>query len=401
MKDSNAYRAYSPKKLMLAIAGFAFFTLDKIVSFLSERNSRRAFNPLEIRNILVIGLTSIGNTIMFTPVLRHLKRCLPDATITFLQGGNKAAELIAYSPFIDRIITFNFKNSGWIERFKFMQQLRQENFDATVTVCGGMGYPRALIALSTGVPLRVGHEYEVGWYTHCGLFYNVRLSDRKDQHEVENNLDLLQKIGLTLNDEDNKLFAWISEDNKSWAKQFLDMHGIQNEDVIIGMHVGSDRASKGKRWPVEKFARLADKLYQKWHAKIILFFGPDEYSLIQSILDLMDTKPVIASEITLKQTAALIQHCTAFVCSDSGLGHIAAALQVPTVAIFGPADPVRFRPYGSIHKVVRKQLECSPCWGEQRFFDECMQRKCLLLITVDDVFETLNGMLEGSFRSEH
>lgn len=379
------------KKIKLTCEELAFSMCDK-AAYLWPSHPCESVDLSETRNILIIGFTGIGDTIMFTPVFRYLKKYAPDAKITFITSPNGTSEIVEGSSFVDRVITFDFYKASWRQRLQIAQVLKKKDFDCTLTIYPGLGYPRALFAFWTGADIRVGHEYKVGRYTNCGLFYNIKLPNIENQHKVESNLNLVRALGLSVDEQDREMLMYIADEDRIYAQQFLNELCLREGEVLIGMHTGSVVTGAGKRWPLERFASLADRLIQEYQARIMLFFGPDEQELANEIVNLMVEQPIIVKGLTLRRVAALIQQCSVFVSTDSALGHIAAALQIPTVAIFGPGTPVRTRPYGKQHVVITHELECSPCFDKPRFFT-CTHRKCLSLITVDEVFQAVGDII--------
>ena len=373
--------------------GLLFFVSDRIAEFRYNSHASDKFKPEQIQNILIIGFTGIGDTLLFTPVFRCLRRNLPHAKITFITSLNGSGEIVSDSGFVDKVIVSDFHKLSWASRFRLALKLRRERFDCTLTVFGGLGYPLALFAFWTGTPIRIGHRYNVSWYKDCGLFYSVKCPSVTKKHNVENNLDLVKSVNIDVASQDKVLFIHITESDREYAKRFLSKQ-IGCEDIpLIGMHPGTAASrGKGRRWSLEKFANLADRLIKECRAQIMFFFGPDEQELANEIVNLMVEQPIIVKGLTLRRVAALIQQCSVFVSTDSGLGHIAAALQIPTVAIFGPANPIRTRPYGKQHVVITHELECSPCFDKPRFFT-CTHRKCLSLITVDEVFHAIEDII--------
>ena len=159
------------------------------------------------------------------------------------------------------------------------------------------------------------------------------------------------------------------------------------------MHPGSGIHQAGfKRWPKEKFALLADRLIQEYSASIILLGGQEEKELAEEIKFLMKNNPfVFTGKTTLAQTASLIKKCSLFVSNDSGLLHVATAVNTPTVGIFGPTDPARTGPYSN-SSVVRKDLSCSPCYTGKPV--RCNSLDCIHQISIDDVFTKITDWLE-------
>ena len=133
----------------------------------------------------------------------------------------------------------------------------------------------------------------------------------------------------------------------------------------------------------------------KYTAKIIVFGGPFEKELIKKMSYLMKIKPIIVTNNTIKQTAALMKRCNILISNDSALAHIATAVKTKVIAIFGPTNFYWNAPYGNKHLVIRKDLPCSPCYIEiGQTNPKCKKLDCLKLITVQDVLQEVDKQLE-------
>ena len=157
------------------------------------------------------------------------------------------------------------------------------------------------------------------------------------------------------------------------------------------MHPGSGIHQAGfKRWPKENFAHLADRLISEYGTAIFLFGGPEERALAEEIESLMKNTPVImAGQTTLSQTAALIKKYCLFVSNDSGPMHMAAALNVPVVALFGPTDAKATGPVSDKSVVISNKVQCAPCHRRKCNRDF----SCMTKISVHEVMNNIDKML--------
>jgi heptosyltransferase-2 len=143
------------------------------------------------------------------------------------------------------------------------------------------------------------------------------------------------------------------------TRQLLTDWGIAPNDFLVGIHPGG--SSFDKRWPEENYAQVADALVQEYGAKILILRGPDEAELERNLQSTVQSKSIGYAPGSIRELAALIKRCNLFVCNDSGPMHIAAALDVPTVAIFGPTDHVAWKPLSDAATIVRRDMPCWPC----------------------------------------
>jgi heptosyltransferase-2 len=201
---------------------------------------------------------------------------------------------------------------------------------------------------------------------------------------------------------DKSLSIYPEKDYEDFACGYLAGLDIKNDDLLVGMHPGSSEkfGMINRRWPVRYFAKLADMIIDKKKAKILVFGGPKEENLRNKLKELCKNKNdvIIVSSLGIDQVASLIKKCNLFISNDSGLMHLAAIQDIRTVGIFGPADPRRTGPYGNKHMVIRKGLECSPCWSLEnigrRF--RCIKgsMECLESLGVDEVFDIIQKEID-------
>jgi heptosyltransferase-2 len=196
---------------------------------------------------------------------------------------------------------------------------------------------------------------------------------------------------------DKELVFYLNQENENFANEFIKKNKLQGR-YLIGVHPGCNRANEHRRWPKENFAILIDNL-TKENKIIFLFAGPDEIKETEWIYkNIKETEKVfLINETNLKNVSALIKKCKMFICTDSGLGHISTALKIPTLAIFGPAQYSRTKPYGEYGGYISLNLSCSPCL-KYPFFStssriNCINDfRCLKNIKPREVLNKLNNL---------
>jgi len=350
--------------------------------------------------VIVVSLSGIGNTLLFTPVLKNLKKTFPNSNVTVLVLDHTFGEVINGNPYVDEILTF--ENAKSIPaRIKFVLSLRKRKFDVSITAFPSNRIEYNLLAFLIGAKKRITHSYSVGYLRTLAFLQNVRVPAVLGIHDVEQNLKLLRPLGITETWNSNPS-TWLSDNDRQYADDFLVQHGIENRDLIIGIHPGSSKGMLSKRWPEERFAQVNDILYENYNVKIILFVGPDEIEIIYRIQRLAKSDPVIARDNTLKQTAAIIERCSLFIDTDSCLGHIAAAMGVPTITIFGPSNPKRTIPYGNKSVILQSDLLCVPCYRYPFYKTnskiKCKTMDCLKEISVEDVLDAVDKQMRRRCR---
>lgn len=341
----------------------------------------------KLERILIIMMGGIGNMIFLTPALKALRKAYPSSITSFLLGPYGAEEALGGSGLIDKkIIVGNKKHKGITGKIKLIQELRRENFSLSITSTGTNPLKSGLLCYLAGIKYRLGESIR-----GKGYFYNLKIAWNENHHEVESNINLIQKLGIRV--EDKNLYIHRSPEDEIFAQRIFADHYIDKK-LVIGMHPGSGmHQAEFKRWPKERFAQLADRIVNNYNASIIIFGGPEEINLANEIKKLMKTDPlVMTGKTTLAQTAALIEKCSLFVSNDSGLLHVACAVNPSTIGIYGPTNHRRTGPYSDSAVIIRKKLDCSPCYKGTKV--DCTQLDCLELISVEEVLEAANSMLK-------
>jgi len=348
------------------------------------------------KKIIILCLSAIGNTILFTPALRILRNNYPDAQIDMLVREKSFAEVLQGSRFVDNL--FVLKEGG--NPFKILSvilKLRKEKYDVSITAFPSNRIGFNVIAFLINAKRRLVHKYKVGRFKTLSFLQNEKVTANERLHDVEQNINLLEYLGLNTKNEKRQLIFWTTKEDSDFAEKFFRQNKIKNK-IIMGLQPGTSYLAPYRRWPKENFAELADELIEKYNAKILIFEGPDEEGLGREVLDLMRNRGALIVKTSLKRAAAIIEKCALFISTDSGLGHIAAAKNIPTIALFGPANPTRTRPYGKMHRVIIKRNVCNECikypfWSTDSH-TKCMDMKCLKAITISDVLSDVKGMLD-------
>ncbi len=340
-----------------------------------------------VKNVLIIMMGGIGNMIFLTPALKALRKALPSSTFSFLLGPYSAEKAVEGSHLIDQKIVIEPKKfTGLPGNMRLIRKLRQESFDLSMTSTGTNPLKSGLLCTLAGIKYRLGEKIN-----RKGFFYNLKVPFDKNQHEVESNIRLVQRLGIEV--EDRSLFIQRSKEDINYAQKYFAQNNLEGK-LVVGMHPGSGVHQAGfKRWAKKKFAQLADRLISDWAAVVILFGGKEEANLAKDIRGMMRSQPLImAGQTILSETAALIEKCSLFISNDSGLLHVASAVKTPVVGLFGPTDPGRTGPYPDSSAVVRKDMTCSPCYVGKPV--RCDHSECLDSITVHDVIEKVKQKLD-------
>ncbi|MEW6685303.1 MAG: glycosyltransferase family 9 protein [Candidatus Edwardsbacteria bacterium] len=356
--------------------------------------------PKVAKKILLFVWGGIGNMLLFTPTLVVLRRQFPEAKIFLCVQKSKMLEVIGAgntqgkNQLVDGVISLD-SIRGW-EKFRLIGMLRSFAPDIALSNVTNPRLLSSLLSFLSGAKIRIGKDTK-----RRGFLNTIRIEQKKNLHEVESNLNLLRPLGVTI--DDTHFFIQISEADRRFATYYLENQGLGEDYMLIGIHPGSSFHQSFKRWDKDRFAELVQKLSEMKKIKCLLFGGKEEENLVKYIQEKVNKSvSTYIGNGELCRTAALIERCNLFVSNDTSLMHLAAALKVPVMAIFGPTIPEKNRPYGEGHTVIYKSLPCRPCYKFKKI--KCKKNfACLKEITVEEVFQIakdkLNQVSQNAKRS--
>ncbi len=336
-------------------------------------------------NILVIMLRYIGDVLLTTPVLRALRDRLPNARITMAVNSG-TEDILRWNPDVNDVLVVTRGNL--LSDVRFLRDVRGRRFDGVIDLTDGDR--SALLARATGAPIRVGFNDEHRWR---GLMYtSVVRSDVKGRHHIERKLEALRTLGIEA--KWGPLVLHVSDRDEDEADRILREAGVQPSETmrrerLVMLHPGARYWFKA--WPPDRFAELADRLAERRGCTVLVGGGDEDHELAKQIQTMAQSKPtLLAGRTTLLQLAAILKRCRLFVGNDNGPMHMAAALGVPVVGLFGPSDPAEWGPWGKGHHIIYKGLDCRPC-----FHPGCSrgEESCMRLITLDEVWEAVQERL--------
>ena len=329
----------------------------------------------------------LGDLIMSTPVLMALRKCLPNAHITALCQSN-VADLLLANPHVDKIWNYN-KPKNRHEKRAIILELKEKKFDTGVLLTNSIS--SAWWFFRGNVKNRIGFSNNIDIRS---ILLSQAVSfpkNRKNQHLV---LTYLSLLGANKQDVFHKLpELYVTEKEKIAAKKILKNHGWAQEQKIIGICPGAAFGT-AKRWLPERFRAVAEKLSREDSAQIIFLGNKSEIELSKTICQAPQIINLVG-KTSLRELISIISVCDVFLANDSGPMHIAAALQTPLVALFGPTDATVSRPYPN-GKVIQRHVSCSPCHRRECPHDHA----CMKAIGVDEVYEALREQLSSPLRQQ-
>lgn len=352
--------------------------------------------------ILVFALSGIGDALMFSPTISLIRKNLPDVEIDLLCMFKGVKDIYENNPKINRIIYFDFIKEGFFKSLFFLIKLRKK-YDVSFNVYPSNRKEYNVISFVVGAKERYAIQYLRRDFMNFGFLNNFRIIENDYLHNVEENLNLgrlfLENHNIIFEDEEFSLEIFFDDDSLEFSNEWLKQNKIFEKDFIIGFHAGCATLKNHikRRWEPEKFAELGKRLIDKYNSKILLFGGPDEYELNERINSLMDRKGIIVRTSSLLQTAAIMRRINLFVTNDSALMHVASALKLNVVAIFGPTNTNYVHPYKTKHKIARLNLECQPCFYYSPKPLTCSRRdvqfKCIKELSVDIVLNEVDKLI--------
>ncbi|HVF86697.1 MAG TPA: glycosyltransferase family 9 protein [Pyrinomonadaceae bacterium] len=340
----------------------------------------------EVRRVLVVRLRSIGDTVLATPSLHALRRFLPGAQIDVLLE-DWVAPLLDASPDVDRVVTV--KRHGTSSRLRVVQELRAEGYDVAFNLHGGS--TAALLTRASGARYRVGYQsYRYARLHNHSAPPASELWRREKTHSVEQQLALLGWTGVPVSDRPPTRLKVTIGAERSVARRLRDAHLGEGENFAL-IHPAA--AFDSKQWATENFARVVEHLHARGLPAVAIV-APGEEKVIRTINDGARPPLIALTNLALPEVSALAARARLFVGNDSGIAHIAAAVQTPSVVIFGSSNVAHWRPWTNAPaEVVREEMPCAPCSGYT--CSEFDVPQCIRRVSVERVNDAIGRVLKS------
>jgi ADP-heptose:LPS heptosyltransferase len=352
--------------------------------------------------ILVISLAGIGDTLIATPLIHELRANFPDATIDVLVMWAGAKDLLENNPHVNRVFQKNFLKCGRSATLKFLWSLRRERYDLSINTHPQSRVHYRIAARIIGAKTRISHEYECFNVLDHQLA-NTTLPQDYTRHSIENNFGVLPLIGAQKKLAVHEMEILLKPDEENFAEKFLAQHHWAGKK-ILGIHVGSGGTKNLplKRWPLKNYANLVRRLNQeRLDIRVLLFGGPEEMKDHEVVLAQTDRDLTLEPKTkSLRETAALMKHCSAFLSVDTALMHLAAALKISNqIVIEAPTLNPTNRPFGNKFTLVKNpaiagrnldfyRYDGGDIKGTREELIACMES-----VTVADVFTTVTELI--------
>ena len=350
-------------------------------------------NPAGIRKILIRGTNWVGDAVMSIPAMREIRRIFHGSHITLLVRP-WVKDVYSAVEFVDRVLEYDKQgaHAGWRGLRRLAAQLKREQFDLAILLQNA--FEAAFLAWSAHIPVRLGYARDA---RSIFLTHACRIDPQLSKlHQAYYYLGILSDAGLIekhlwkLPDYPLRIQVGVRDEDRRAAREILHAQGVDTRQLVIGLNPGAYYGG-AKRWLSDRYAGVADELAEKYQARIIIFGAPGERRIAEDIAEKMKGKPVIlAGQTTLGQLMGLLKECRLLITNDSGPMHLAAALDVPQLAIFGSTSEIATGPLSSQAEVIKHPVGCNPC-----FLRECpIDFRCMTLITVERVLGSAIKKLE-------
>jgi lipopolysaccharide heptosyltransferase II len=338
-----------------------------------------------VQRLLVRGPNWLGDAVMCEPALRGLRHLFPEADISLLVKP-PVAELLLGHPAVNQIVVYDAsgRHAGLSGKWALARQLRRQRFDLAVLFQNA--FEAALLVWLTGIPRRYGYATDG---RSVLLTEPIAAPDKRlHLHQVHYYWNLLKPLGLHGDPPAPELF--VSETEQDAMARRLGERGIGKSAFVIGINPGSIYGG-AKRWLPDRFADTTERLGQsirQSHAQdvaVMIVGAKGEEALGHEIAARLSHRTVVLSgATTIRELMAAAKRCGLLLTNDTGPMHIASAMKVPVVAVFGSTDWRTTSPYGAPQAIVRHPVECAPC-----LLRECpIDHRCMTGVSVEQVYET-------------
>ncbi len=325
--------------------------------------------------MLIIHQGAIGDFILALPSLASLRKAFPKAKCVIM-GYPRILQLVHGRFYAEEIVSIDQKGMATFFVPDGTLDLPLSQFFQSFDLVVPFGKDKGGILIQNLKRVIKGRLLPINSFP--GWDEGIHVSDHL--------LGQLKAYGIPVQDRFPRLY--LSEEDRAWADKFLEQKGLEKgrKNDLILIHPGS--GSKKKVWPLKKFLSLLQSLHSRTDSKFMIILGPAEPLEFQRAFEgVGGERVIIVKNLSLLQLASIMEGCRLFIGNDSGISHIAAALGLPTLVLFGPTDPRVWSPRGEKVFVLRREMPCSPCPEERFFF--CKEPECLSGIEVEEILKGL------------
>lgn len=343
-------------------------------------------DPGDIRRMLVRAVNWLGDAVLTLPALEALDRRFPQAEILLLANPWVSGLFVGH-PVVDRVLEYRTADlhRGVMGRWRLANTLREGGFDLAVLFPNSLD--SAVIPWLARIPRRVGYPTEGRRWLLTHIVPGV--STVPGRHQVESYLDIVRALG---GNGAPCLRLRVSPEAREAAGGLLRDLGVGSGEQCVALNPGAVYGG-AKRWPIERFAAVADGLVERCGVRILLIGSVQERSILEEVGARMQHPAInLGGRTNLQALVGLLDRTRLLLTNDTGTMHMAAAVGTPVLAIFGPTDPQATGPLASHSRIIREPVPCSPC-----LLRECpIDHRCMTRITVDHVLREALALLEST-----
>jgi heptosyltransferase-2 len=339
----------------------------------------------DVKRILIRGTNWIGDVIMSLPAISAVRETLPHARISVL-AKPWVTDIYRLSPDVDEVILFQSPgiHDGIRGKLRLASEIKNRNFDLALLLQNAI--EAAIIAWLARIPVRAGYNSDGRGLL---LTHSVqRTREIKTIHQVGYYLEMVKALGF--HGGKRNITLRINDDLRTRSGELRKQYNVKDEGPLVGIAPGA-QYGPAKMWYPQRFAAVADRLADEFLADVILFGSREDRERTTLVTEYARHNLInMAGETGLAEAISLIAGCDLFISNDSGLMHLAGALDIPLVAIFGSTNPLTTSPLGDKSVVVHRDVDCSPCLKKTCPTDF----RCMDLIGIDDVYGEAKRLLE-------
>ncbi|MCM8797456.1 MAG: lipopolysaccharide heptosyltransferase II [Candidatus Omnitrophica bacterium] len=341
-------------------------------------------DALTTRKVLIIKFSSLGDITLSTAALRAIRNKFRENYKISLLVSEESKDALMRCPYIDELLVANFKgkDNGLGGLLRLGSVLRKKDFDLVIDLQNNRkSHLLGFLSLS---PERYGYNNK-----KLGFLLNHKIrDDRRPIDPLTHQFRILKMLGIEL--EERKLELWPSREDQEYVEELLSAQWLIPTQRLIGINISASIRWQTKSWPISNLVKLCEELERR-DLRIVLTGTQQDASSAETIVNQLRDKKIInvCGKTTVNQLACLIRRCAVYISADSSPLHIASAVGTPFIALFGPTDPARHLPPASRYVLIRKDLECAPCYRPR-----CRHKRCMCLITVDEVLRAIQELLQ-------
>lgn len=348
--------------------------------------------------ILLFCLPGLGDTLMFTPAIRMLRKKYARASVDAVTMFKSSFEILNKNPFLNKIYYFDFLYGKKSDSFRLLKLLRSKHYDISIIAFPGYRREYHLLQFFVGADRRIAHTFGEGYFTQFNFLDTDLVKADLSIHNVSNNLNLLKPLGITArsNSKNMKYDIFASEKDEEFGRYYLEtIKRNTGAEKMICFHIGSMKYKGNdlKRWSKENYFQIGKDLIKRYNSAIILISGKYENDESYSLKERLGKKAIVA-DFSISELICIMKNSDLFLGNDGGPAHLAAGLDISTVVLFGITDPGHCRPLGANVTVIESP-DCRHCYKVNDNYFKCKKKegqRCIDYINVSAVLEKIKNI---------